>query len=236
MTITRSESAPLVAVVGATGIQGGSVIKALSESDKPYRIRGFTRDPTKPAAETLKKKGVEMVAVDLVLENKEEVFKAFTGADYAFLVTNFWEHMNVQRYVGRIPLERFWLQPGFWSLIVVIKLRFEAECVGIHVPNHDEHRMRWELTAFHFFFARLLFTLTGLNFPPQQPLVFLLQLLLPPAETFDDDVFGPRDLTDEQPTKGNRGRGNSDVMFLIGNILQAAFTAGLETIEGFVIS
>ncbi|KAJ7234505.1 hypothetical protein B0H12DRAFT_1097292 [Mycena haematopus] len=50
--------------------------------------------------------------------------------------------------------------------------------------------MRWELTAFHFFSARLLFTLTGLNFPPQQPLVFLLQLLLPPAETFVDDVFG----------------------------------------------
>ncbi|KAJ7185111.1 NAD(P)-binding protein [Mycena haematopus] len=100
MTITRSESAPLVAVVGATGLQGGSVIKALSESDKPYRIRGFTRDPTKPAAETLKKKGVEMVAVDLVLENKEEVFKAFTGADYAFLVTNFWEHMNVQKEIS----------------------------------------------------------------------------------------------------------------------------------------
>ncbi|KAJ7202461.1 NAD(P)-binding protein [Mycena haematopus] len=94
MTITQSESAPLVAVVGATGIQGGSVIKALSESDKPYRIRGFTRDPTKPAAETLKKQGVEIVAVNLVLENKEQVFKAFTGADYAFLVTNFWEHMD----------------------------------------------------------------------------------------------------------------------------------------------
>jgi uncharacterized protein YbjT (DUF2867 family) len=85
MTITQAASAPLIAVVGATGAQGGSVIKALSESDKPYRIRGFTRDATKAAAEALKKQGVEMVTVNLVVENKEEVYKAFTGADYAFV-------------------------------------------------------------------------------------------------------------------------------------------------------
>ncbi|KAF7345033.1 NmrA domain-containing protein [Mycena venus] len=86
MTITQVESVPLVAVVGATGVQGGSVIKALTESDKPYRIRGFTRDVTKAAAETLKKQGVEMVTVNLVVENKEAVYKAFSGADYAFEV------------------------------------------------------------------------------------------------------------------------------------------------------
>jgi uncharacterized protein YbjT (DUF2867 family) len=85
MTITQAQSAPLVAVVGATGAQGGSVIKALVESDKPYRVRGFTRDATKPAAEALKKRGVDVVAVNLVLENKEEVYKAFVGADYAFV-------------------------------------------------------------------------------------------------------------------------------------------------------
>ncbi|KAJ6476367.1 NAD(P)-binding protein [Mycena sanguinolenta] len=97
MTIIQSKSAPLVAVVGATGVQGGSVIRALSESDKPYRIRGFTRDPTKAVAETLKKSGVDMIAINLVLENKEEVFKAFAGADYAFLCTNFLEHLDGER-------------------------------------------------------------------------------------------------------------------------------------------
>ncbi|KAF8176862.1 NAD(P)-binding protein [Mycena galopus ATCC 62051] len=100
MTITQTDSAPLVAVVGATGIQGGSVIKALSESDKPYRIRGFTRDATKATSAALKKQGVEMVSVNLVVENKEEVFKAFAGADYAFLVTNFWEHMNGEKEIS----------------------------------------------------------------------------------------------------------------------------------------
>ncbi|KAJ7793828.1 NAD(P)-binding protein [Mycena olivaceomarginata] len=100
MTITQAQSVPLVAVVGATGVQGGSVIKALVESNKPYRIRGFTRDATKPAAEALKKRGVEVVAVNLVLENKEEVYKAFVGVDYAFLVTNYWEHMSLEREVS----------------------------------------------------------------------------------------------------------------------------------------
>ncbi|KAJ7663503.1 NAD(P)-binding protein [Mycena rosella] len=73
-----------VAVVGATGKQGGNVIKALAESDKPYRIRAFTRDATKPAAKALAKIGVEVVTVSLVVTNREQVFEAFSGADVAF--------------------------------------------------------------------------------------------------------------------------------------------------------
>ncbi|KAJ6490211.1 NAD(P)-binding protein [Mycena vitilis] len=100
MTITQTGNAPLIAIVGATGAQGNSVIKALAESDKQYRIRGFTRDVAKPAAEALKKQGVEMVAVNLVVENKDAVYRAFAGADYAFLVTNFWEHVNMQKEIS----------------------------------------------------------------------------------------------------------------------------------------
>ncbi|KAJ7887499.1 NAD(P)-binding protein [Mycena olivaceomarginata] len=97
---TPDPSATLVAVVGATGTQGGSVINALVESDKPYRVRGFTRDAAKPAAQELVKLGVEVVAVSLVVENKEEVYKAFVGADVAFLVTNFWEHIDVEKEIS----------------------------------------------------------------------------------------------------------------------------------------
>ncbi|KAJ7473332.1 NAD(P)-binding protein [Mycena latifolia] len=100
MTITQSPTAPLVAVVGATGIQGGSVVKALAESDKPYRVRAFTRDATKPAAQALVKLGVEVVVVSLVVKNKADVFKAFEGADFAFLVTNFWEHLDMEREIA----------------------------------------------------------------------------------------------------------------------------------------
>ncbi|KAJ7037591.1 NAD(P)-binding protein [Mycena alexandri] len=100
MTITDTTSAPLIAVVGATGTQGGSVIQALADSDKQYRVRGFTRDATKATAEALKKQGVEMVSVNLVVENKDEIYRAFAGADFAFLVTNFWEHANMEREIS----------------------------------------------------------------------------------------------------------------------------------------
>jgi len=97
MTITQQTSAPLVVVGGATGSQGGSVIKALAESDKAYRIRGLTRDPTKPAAVELTNQGVQMVGVSLTVENELEVRKAFEGANIVFAMTNFWEHMSKQR-------------------------------------------------------------------------------------------------------------------------------------------
>ncbi|KAJ7159237.1 NAD(P)-binding protein [Mycena crocata] len=99
MTITQTPSAPLVAVVGATGQQGGSVIKALAGSHKAYRIRAFTRDVTKPAAEALKKLGVEVVQLSIVLDNVKEVHAAFAGANIVYLVTNFWEHANMQKEI-----------------------------------------------------------------------------------------------------------------------------------------
>ncbi|KAJ6609050.1 NAD(P)-binding protein [Mycena sp. CBHHK59/15] len=97
MTITQDLSAPLVAVVGATGTQGGSVIKALAASDKLYRIRGFTRDAEKKSAQELIRQGVDIVTVSLVLDNVREVYKAFAGANVAFIVTNFWEHLDMER-------------------------------------------------------------------------------------------------------------------------------------------
>lgn len=99
MTITQETSAPLVVVCGATGIQGGSVIKALAESDRNYRLRGLTRDPTKPLARELAKKGVQMAGVSLTVDNEAEVRKAFEGANIVFAMTNFWEHLNKQREI-----------------------------------------------------------------------------------------------------------------------------------------
>ncbi|KAJ7792627.1 NAD(P)-binding protein, partial [Mycena leptocephala] len=97
MTITQDLFAPLVAVVGTTGTQGGSVVRALAESNIAYRIRGFTRDAAKRSAQELAKLGVAIVEVFSVVENKDAVYKAFVGADFAFLVTNFWEHVDMDR-------------------------------------------------------------------------------------------------------------------------------------------
>ncbi|KAJ7670511.1 NAD(P)-binding protein [Mycena rosella] len=100
MPISSSPAAPLVVVVGSTGNQGGSVIQALVESDLPYRIRGLTRDVTKPAAQKLAGQGVEMVNVSLTVDNVDAVQKVFAGANIAFIVTSFWEHLDKKREVA----------------------------------------------------------------------------------------------------------------------------------------
>ncbi|KZW04462.1 NAD(P)-binding protein [Exidia glandulosa HHB12029] len=97
MTLSSQPSAPLVVVVGATGIQGGSVIRELIASDKPYRLRGLTRDDSKPEAQALRELGVEVVAVTISVGNEAAVLRAFQGADIIFSVTNFWEHLDAPR-------------------------------------------------------------------------------------------------------------------------------------------
>jgi len=82
----------LITVVGATGNQGGSVIKSIladPELSKEYKIRGITRDPLKPKGEKLKSQGVEVVAGDL--GDKASLVKAFEGSYAVYGVTNFWE-------------------------------------------------------------------------------------------------------------------------------------------------
>lgn len=59
-------SQKILTVFGATGNQGGSVIKTVL-GDKAlasqFKIRGITRDTTKPAARALAERGVEVISV-----------------------------------------------------------------------------------------------------------------------------------------------------------------------------
>ena len=73
----------LIAVVGATGQQGGAVVRALQASGQ-FKVRALTRNPGRHP-----KLADEVVAVDL---NRPETLKAaFAGAHGVFLVTNAWE-------------------------------------------------------------------------------------------------------------------------------------------------
>lgn len=56
----------IITVFGATGNQGGSVIKSILADpvlSKEFKIRGITRDVSKPAAQELAKQGVELMTV-----------------------------------------------------------------------------------------------------------------------------------------------------------------------------
>ena len=78
-----SNNQKLIAVVGATGQQGGAVVRALQASGR-FKVRALTRDPAKHP--TL---GDEVVLADF---NRPETLEAaFAGAYGVFLVTNAWE-------------------------------------------------------------------------------------------------------------------------------------------------
>ncbi|CAH0019885.1 unnamed protein product [Clonostachys rhizophaga] len=82
----------ILTVFGATGNQGGSVISAVLADpvlSKEYKIRGVTRDASKPAAKALASKGVELVSADL--SSPETIRGAVEGAHSVFIVTNYWE-------------------------------------------------------------------------------------------------------------------------------------------------
>jgi len=78
-----SNTQKLIAVVGATGQQGGAVVRALQASGQ-FKVRALTRNPSKHP-----KLADEVVAADL---NRPETLRAaFAGAHGVFVVTNAWE-------------------------------------------------------------------------------------------------------------------------------------------------
>src|SRR5207253_4230135 len=78
-----SNNKKLIAVTGATGHQGGGVVRALQASGQ-FKVRALTRNPDKH-----RELAEEVVEADL---GKPETLKAaFAGAHGVFLVTNFQE-------------------------------------------------------------------------------------------------------------------------------------------------
>ena len=86
----------VIAVVGSTGAQGGSLARAiLADPAGGFACRAITRDPNKDNARALAAKGAEVVKADL--DDVESLKKAFGGAYGAFCVTNFWEHFSAEK-------------------------------------------------------------------------------------------------------------------------------------------
>jgi uncharacterized protein YbjT (DUF2867 family) len=72
----------LIAVVGATGQQGGAVIRALKANEQ-FKVRALTRNPAKH-----RELADEVIQTDL--NRPETLAAAFEGAHGVFLVTNPW--------------------------------------------------------------------------------------------------------------------------------------------------
>jgi len=86
----------IIAVVGATGAQGGGLVRAiLSEPNSGFTARAITRDVNSDKAKELAKLGVEVVAADI--DDVESLKRAFAGAYGAFCVTFFWAHFSPEK-------------------------------------------------------------------------------------------------------------------------------------------
>jgi uncharacterized protein YbjT (DUF2867 family) len=86
----------IIAVVGATGAQGGGLVRAiLNDSKSGFAVRALTRKVDSDKAKELKKQGVEVVAADL--DDVESLKRTFAGAYGAFCLTNFWEHFSAEK-------------------------------------------------------------------------------------------------------------------------------------------
>lgn len=84
----------VIAVVGITGKQGGTVARSLLKDGK-YEVKGLTRDASKPNAQEWTKLGVTLVEGDV--NNAESLKKLFTGCYGAFAVTNFWDNSQMHK-------------------------------------------------------------------------------------------------------------------------------------------
>ena len=88
----------IIAVVGATGAQGGGLVRAiLDDPNGGFSARALTRDVNSSAAQELARRGAEVVAVDI--DDPASVRRAFEGAYGAFCVTFFWAHFSAEREV-----------------------------------------------------------------------------------------------------------------------------------------
>jgi len=86
----------VIAVVGATGAQGGGLVQAIvNDPGSDMKVRALTRNQQSEKAKALTGMGVEVMQADL--DDLESLKRAFAGAYGVFCVTNFWEHSSPEK-------------------------------------------------------------------------------------------------------------------------------------------
>ena len=85
-----------IAVVGATGAQGGGLVRAiLADPTGGFAVRAVTRDVGTEKAREIAKLGAEVVAANV--DDVESLKRAFRGAHGAYCVTFFWDHFSPEK-------------------------------------------------------------------------------------------------------------------------------------------
>jgi uncharacterized protein YbjT (DUF2867 family) len=86
----------IIAVVGATGAQGGGLVRAIAaDPSGEFVARAITRDASSDKAKALEALGAEVVTARV--EDAESLRRAFEGAYGAYCVTFFWDHFSPEK-------------------------------------------------------------------------------------------------------------------------------------------
>ena len=94
----------VIAVVGATGAQGGGLVRAImNDPGSGFTARALTRDVNSDKAKALAKLGAEVTAANL--DDVESLAKAFAGAHGVFCLTNFWEHFSPEKEYAQVKAQ-----------------------------------------------------------------------------------------------------------------------------------
>src|SRR6266496_6408032 len=163
-----SNSKKLIAVIGATGHQGGAVVRAL-QAQGQFKVRALTRNPGKH-------RGLADEVVEADLDRPETLKAAFAGAHGVFLVTNFWEQgtdefkqataavraakeagvkhfvwstlpdveaisggkLHVPHFTGKAKVDRIVKEAGFAHHTFVIAPFFYQNLVGLMAPQKQQ--------------------------------------------------------------------------------------------------
>ena len=94
-------SKKIIAVLGATGAQGGGLVRAiLNDKNGGFAARAIVRDPKSDKAKALAALGAEVVAGDV--DDEASLARAFAGAHGAYCVTFFWAHFSAENEIAEV--------------------------------------------------------------------------------------------------------------------------------------
>ncbi len=117
----------IIAVLGATGAQGGGLVRAiLADPNGGFAVRALTRDPKSEKAKALSALGAEVVAANV--DDADSLASAFAGAHGAFCVTFFWDHFSADQEGAQVQAmakgaKAAGLKHVIWSTLEDTRLR-----------------------------------------------------------------------------------------------------------------
>ncbi len=94
------EQKKIIAVLGATGAQGGGLIRAITgDKGSEFSARAITRNVNSEKAKALTQLGAEVVVADV--DDEESLKKAFQDAYGVYGVTFFWDHFSPEKEMAQ---------------------------------------------------------------------------------------------------------------------------------------